>query len=319
MPPRTRNGKRREDNREVSISKALSKLLRHSAEEEGLKLDTRGYANVTEVMKCQRLKSLQVTFPEILTAVSSSDKKRFALLHIPSTPVESPAAAAVIDEEETERETATQNALSAQDPDPSHFLIRATQGHSIKSVDAAAFLERLSLADEARLPTTVVHGTYHATWVAIMQSGGLRCMGRNHVHFAVGPSLQSVLASISSTPQEEEEGGEEETPTEPQVISGMRRDAPVLVYINLKKALAAGCPFWRSENDVILSEGMPASNAETGKHESQQRKFVPLEFVDVVVERRKGLGILWEKGREVQQLPESLTSRPPPKNKHRGH
>jgi 2'-phosphotransferase len=40
------------------------------------------------------------------------------------------------------------------------------------------------------------------------------------------------------------------------VISGMRRDAQVLIYIDLKRALAAGCPFWRSENGVILSEGM---------------------------------------------------------------
>lgn len=37
-------------NREVAISKALSKLLRHAAEDVGLKLDSEGYARVDEVV-----------------------------------------------------------------------------------------------------------------------------------------------------------------------------------------------------------------------------------------------------------------------------
>lgn len=37
-------------NREVAISKALSKLLRHAAEDVGLKLDTEGYAHLDEVV-----------------------------------------------------------------------------------------------------------------------------------------------------------------------------------------------------------------------------------------------------------------------------
>lgn len=37
-------------NREVLISKALSKLLRHAAEEEGLKLDGEGYARLDLVV-----------------------------------------------------------------------------------------------------------------------------------------------------------------------------------------------------------------------------------------------------------------------------
>lgn len=36
--------------REVAISKALSKLLRHAAEEAGLKLDSEGYAHLDEVV-----------------------------------------------------------------------------------------------------------------------------------------------------------------------------------------------------------------------------------------------------------------------------
>lgn len=36
--------------REVQVSKALSKLLRHSAEKEGLKLDAAGYVGLKDVV-----------------------------------------------------------------------------------------------------------------------------------------------------------------------------------------------------------------------------------------------------------------------------
>lgn len=36
--------------REVQVSKALSKLLRHSAEKEGLQLDAAGYINLKDVV-----------------------------------------------------------------------------------------------------------------------------------------------------------------------------------------------------------------------------------------------------------------------------
>lgn len=37
--------------REVSISKALSYVLRHAAEREGVKIDNQGYANVAELVR----------------------------------------------------------------------------------------------------------------------------------------------------------------------------------------------------------------------------------------------------------------------------
>lgn len=201
------------------------------------------------------------------------------------------------------------------DQDPANFLIRATQGHSIKSVQAEALLERLSPTDDdSKLPTTVVHGTFHSAWPGILASGGLRCMGRNHVHFATGPSLESVLPR-------QDEGAEPETTTQGlkdlglndgKVISGMRKDAQVLLYIDLKKALEAGCPFWRSENNVILSEGMMTGDKQ------EENKIVPLDFVSVVVERKHGLGKIWEDGKVLQELPANLTQRGPPKGKRGG-
>jgi 2'-phosphotransferase len=46
---RGRGGKGNQS-REVTISKALSLLLRHAAEKEGLKMDSQGYANVADVV-----------------------------------------------------------------------------------------------------------------------------------------------------------------------------------------------------------------------------------------------------------------------------
>ena len=210
-----------------------------------------------------------------------------------------------------ERSDATQQALTVSDSDPSHYLIRATQGHSIKSVDAASFLEPLSLANESKLPDTVVHGTFHGAWPAILQSGGLRCMGRHHIHFATGPSLETVLAA-------QREAGETSNQDldEKKVISGMRWDAQVLIYIDIRKALKAGCPFWRSENGVILSEGMPVSNGQAANNGGQQN-VVPVEFFDVVVERKARLGKIWEGGQVLQELPENLVKKGTPKGNRR--
>jgi 2'-phosphotransferase len=287
-------------------------------------------------MASRNLKSLKVTFPEIIHAVESSDKKRFALLHIPSAqPIESTTqatttpstapdaeyeAAKIVGEDQPaasilesapatseKQQTATDQALSVKDTNPANFLIRATQGHSIKTVNAASFLEPLSLSDEFKIPDTVVHGTFHSTWPLILQSGGLRCMGRNHIHFATGPSLESVLAAHNDNTAKETPKSDD-TP----VISGMRRDAQVLIYIDVRKALAAGVPFWRSENGVILSEGISVAK-EGDEKKGEEQKFVSLDFFDVVAERKMGLGKLWERGEVLKELPANLTSKGNPK------
>ncbi|KAJ5156218.1 hypothetical protein N7492_009021 [Penicillium capsulatum] len=339
-----RKGRGQGPSREVQISKAMSLLLRHAAEKEGLKMNAQGYANVADVLQWRKLKSIKVTFDEVRHAVDSSDKKRFALLYIPSahttesttqaTTIPTAAAGSDLAAEEAAAENpgpsepssvleapttnedqnnATEHALSVKDTDPSHFLIRATQGHSIKSVDAASFLEPLSLADESKLPDTVVHGTFYGSWNAILQSGGLRCMGRNHVHFATGPTLESVLAAQQRTKTESQPPTNKNEKT---VISGMRWDAQVLIYIDLRKALAAGCPFWRSENGVVLSEGLPVGKGRDDANGDPQR-IVSVDFFDVVVERRAGLGKLWERGQTLQELPDHLAKKGIPKGKQR--
>ncbi|KAL3436455.1 KptA family-domain-containing protein [Aspergillus tetrazonus] len=324
-----RGRERKPPSREVTVSKALSLLLRHAAEREGLKIDSQGYANVADVLAWRKLKSLKVTFPEIISAVETSDKKRFALLYQPPseqtdtlpTKVEEPASAQDEPITATGTATATTAALAASKTDqtPAHYLIRATQGHSIKTVEAeSGLLERLTLDNPDKLPETVVHGTYHSTWPLILESGGVKCMGRNHAHFATGPAVQDVLSAIDSSVSRGEEGDEKSgsgAGSHGKVISGMRADAAVLIYIDIRRALAGGCPFWRSENGVILSEGMEV-NVATGT--GAEKGVIPVEYFDVVVERRKGLGKIWEGGKVIQSLPEELTKKGNPKRRGGG-
>ncbi|KMP08193.1 tRNA splicing 2' phosphotransferase 1 [Coccidioides immitis RMSCC 2394] len=325
-------GERKEPSRAVAVSKALSYVLRHAAEREGVKIDSQGYANVGELLLWRKLKSLKVTFPDIIEAVSSSDKQRFGLLYVPSTSSshshDSLTQDAALQSGEGERvpktrgltkdATAQALAASADDTDPSHYLIRARQGHSIKSIEASSLLKMLSLEDD-NLPATVVHGTYHTAWPKILETGGLKCMGRNQMHFATGPALSEVLPNgdggdviIPSKLKGRSAGGG--GGGDGSVISGMRSDSQILIYIDLKKALAAGCPFWISENGVILSEGL-----ETG---DSHGKVVGTEFFDVAVELRRGLGVLWEKGSLVQRTPDwMLQAKGPPgkgDKRHRG-
>lgn len=76
----------------------------------------------------------------------------------------------------------------------------------------------------------VIHGTYLRNWEKINKEGISR-MRRNHIHFATG------------------------LPGDKSVISGIRRDAEVFIYINFKQAIAEGIQFYKSVNNVILSSG----------------------------------------------------------------
>ena len=90
---------------------------------------------------------------------------------------------------------------------------------------------------------------------------GLSRMARNHIHFATG-----LLG---------EEG----------VISGMRYSCNVLVYIDLEKALANGIKFFKSENGVVLTEGL------------NNEGYLPKEYFSKVV-TKKG-EVLWPQKDEV--------------------
>jgi 2'-phosphotransferase len=65
----------------------------------------------------------------------------------------------------------------------------------------------------------------------IQTEGGLKSMSRKHIHFATGKY------------------GEQ------QVISGMRKNCNILIYIDMKLAMDDGIDFFMSNNGVVLSTG----------------------------------------------------------------
>jgi 2'-phosphotransferase len=113
--------------------------------------------------------------------------------------------------------------------------IRAVQGHSIGGLDDEEALERLT-ETHPELPTQCVHGTY-LRHVDAIRANGLKAGGtegaafRKHVHF-------SPFA-----------------PGDKRVISGMRYDAEVAIWVDMKGAMEAGIAFYISTNKVILSPG----------------------------------------------------------------
>lgn len=152
---------------------------------------------------------------------------------------------------------------------PADYLIRANQGHSIK-LESSSLLVPLTL-QAGNVPARVVHGTYYAFWEPIVESGGLRAMGRNHIHCAAGVPGEDGAA----------------------VVSGMRGDAQLLIDIDVERSMAAGVAWWRSDNGVILTEG-----------DADGRLGV--EYFKRVEGRNGDVGVLWEDGQPVAELPRDV-------------
>jgi 2'-phosphotransferase len=131
------------------------------------------------------------------------------------------------------------------------------------------------------VPDIVVHGTYYAFYPAIVDSGGLKPMGRTHAHFSTGVP--------------EEAGG---------VISGMRADAEILVYVDVRRSLEdKAALWWISDNGVVLTEG-------------GERGLVETKYWKKVVGRKPPeVGLLWEDGVEIQEVPMGLRGRKGPNGK----
>lgn len=195
------------------------------------------------------LKSLNVTFTDIQEAVTNNEKQRFALKPNPTT----------------------NPLLSTTTTDPSDYLIRANQGHSIK-IESSSHLVPITLED-GNVPVKVVHGTYFYFWPKIVDSGGLKPMGRNHIHCSTG------------TPEE-------------GVVSGMRADAELMIEIDVERSLQDGFKWWMSDNGVLLTEG-----GEEG--------ILSTRYFKKVTGRKVDVGVLWEYGDWVADLPSSLKARVP--------
>lgn len=213
------------------LSRALAYILRHGAEKEGLKIRADGYVMLKDVLDRPRVKSVNMAqvdgesrragMADVRKVVEANDKKRFEL---------------------------TQE-------DDGEWWVRAVQGHSLKSVTELehtiitksnlhlltppieeSFSEdvqalRLHGDKGKERAVEVIHGTNPAAWDAILASGGLKPMTRNHIHLAKGKFGDKG------------------------VISGMRKSASRLIYVNVMRAMEDGIVFELSSNGVVLTTG----------------------------------------------------------------
>jgi 2'-phosphotransferase len=147
--------------RAVAVSKTLSWLLRHGAEDAGLRMSPDGYVRLSEVLSYPKLSGVKVETVEEI--VASCDKQRFAL----------------VDDETGER------------------YIRANQGHTLTGLDDAALLAELREPSDA---PTCIHGTYRRCIEPIITSG-LSRMSRNHVHCAALLPEEGAVSGMRSTCQ----------------------------------------------------------------------------------------------------------------------
>ncbi|RYO77409.1 hypothetical protein DL762_009280 [Monosporascus cannonballus] len=279
---RGRGGAGRHQDRDVALSRALSLLLRHQAHSAGIKLDAEGYAPLDKVLQWPRIRALNPTVADIKAAVTDSDKQRFALkLRDPET--------------------------TADDNDSAAWLIRANQGHSIAL--ASEGLHTPVTLEAGNVPDIVVHGTYFAFWDAIVASGGLKRMGRTHVHFGTGLPEGDSGSGSDGTKQEQQQvhdEADEKNAAAPaagapggKVISGMRGDAELLVFVDVERSLRDGAmTWWLSANGVALTQG-------------DADGVVPLKYFKEVRGRRQGVGVLWKDGEKVADLPDGVLKRVP--------
>jgi len=141
--------------------------------------------------------------------------------------------------------------------DQGRTLIRANQGHSMEGID----MDELCGSPVLDLEEGEVccHGTYESHLESIL-SRGLLAGGkqgqsfRKTVHFSVRPPGETV-------------------------ISGMRQNCQIAIYVDLARAARDGIRFYRSANHVILTEGdggvLPAKYIGSIWHIQRQEQIYP--------------------------------------------
>ncbi len=108
--------------------------------------------------------------------------------------------------------------------------IRATQGHSNdigKMIDDNLALEKINIDTPI---THIYHGTQTKYVDSIMKSG-LSKMSRKHIHFV-------------------------ETIDRKKQVSGFKMCSDAILYVDIKECISNGIVFYKSSNNVILTEGL---------------------------------------------------------------
>lgn len=208
--------------RDIRISKALSKLLRHSAQTEGLKIDSDGYVNLNDVLNHRFIKSNHATIEDIKRIVETNNKKRFNLKLINN-----------------------------------QYYICALQGHTIDKIQSTELIE---LQNDDQWPQFIIHGTLRKTLPLISKSNGISRMKRNHIHFSysIPPKFKKFITSNTPnilTNSNDNGNCEQNKDYDHNAVSGIRTQCEILIFYDVDKLKNSNLKFYKSANDVILSPG----------------------------------------------------------------
>ena len=224
--------------------------------------------------------ALKPTLQEIKDIVRSCPKQRFTLVFAPMSPDPSSTA--------------------KEGEGPEDYLIRAAQGHSL----AIAAEAHLTLITPDKLPPAAIHGTYLSAWPAIVESGGLRKMGRSHIHFSTIPPGEGPRGGAVGGVGGVGGGG---------VVSGIRAGAEVLIWVDVAGSMKEGVDWWVSDNGVVLTDGrrtreMTGDTVGGGEEEEMsgqvdEQAVLGTEWFDRAVVRASGK-VLVEKGQMVGEVTE---------------
>lgn len=264
--PRKRKQRRKLDP-DTILSKALTKVLRHDAVHLGIAISSDGFVAVQDLLSFERMGKIKgkrkgnkggakfsgYKISDIERVVANSDKQRFRLkmrVH-PST-------------------------MKNMGPVCEHekvLCIRANQGHTMKCVNEEELLTPITNDELIKMkPTDIVHGTYRKKWDEYIRKEGLCRMERNHIHFAPGLPENFVI-------------GKDETISKEQtvkVISGMRSNCNIFIFINGQKCAEDNIQFFRSDNGVILTPGLG------------ERGMLPIHYFSKVLDLKSNHNLLDE-------------------------
>eukprot|EP00397_Hematodinium_sp_SG-2012_P017286 GEMP01017671.1.p1 GENE.GEMP01017671.1~~GEMP01017671.1.p1 ORF type:complete len:562 (+),score=109.11 GEMP01017671.1:101-1786(+) len=197
------------------VSKFLANVLRHKADEFHVSMRQDGYCRISDILELSYLKKLSVREHDLRKIVNDNAKKRFALTE--------------------------ENNVG---------YIRANQGHTLTNVKDEELLEEIK---DWRIIENCFHGTYKHVLSQIKREG-LKCMGRNHMHFAC-PDISTGVT-----------------------VSGMREDCEIQLILDVEKCFDVGMKFYRSANGVVLTKGVPERNSipfEYFKSEKPLKRHLP--------------------------------------------
>lgn len=127
-------------------------------------------------------------------------------------------------------------------------------------------------------------------WELIRESGGLKSMKRNHIHFAtreptrLKPIGEEKEACKSTHLRDDKD----------RLLSGMRQAATTMIWVDVRKSLDGGVKWWRSQNGVLLTEGLEKVVSQGDERLEKKEKILGFEWFRWVEKRGDAKQILWK-------------------------